>query len=286
MKKIIYIKITKIGNKFDTFDIYDQFNNLIAGDVDSQTLIDGIGYTVDSSVLYIKLVSKGACAYEKIREIGESLADEFFMQETEIVETGCIWEHLNNSGIYNAYYGAIHPYIIEYPFFTSPHDDILQSFKDYSNVFTYVGNAKFSTANHIESDNIYFNKLIAYNNQQCSGLLKLVPKPRRNLKEYMKYPIYNSDSRSILFTKSDNFYQVNGIYDILKDKNIQMFLPFQGSLSIDKVLNQENMIYTPRSFSKALLRAKDSKVRLILDDRSNVHIISRFVYTENQISYK
>ena len=65
-----------------------------------------------------------------------------------------------------------------------------------------------------------------------------------------------------------------------------MFLPFQGSLSIDKVLNQENMIYTPRSFSKALLRAKDSKVRLILDDRSNVHIISRFVYTENQISYK
>jgi len=286
MVKVIYIKLTKIGNTLDTFDVFDQFGNLIAGDVGSKTLIDGIGYTVDSSVLYIKLVSKGACNYEKVKEIGISTADDFFLKETEITKTGCIWEHLNNSGIYNAYYGAIHPYIIEYPFFTSPHDDILQSFKDYSNVFTYVGNAKFSTANHIESDNIYFNKLIAYNNQQCSGLLKLVPKPRRNLKEYMKYPIYNSDSRSILFTKSDNFYQVNGIYDILKDKNIQMFLPFQGSLSIDKVLNQENMIYTPRSFSKAPLRSKDSRLRLMLDNRSTVHIISRFVYTENQISYK
>jgi hypothetical protein len=58
------------------------------------------------------------------------------------------------------------------------------------------------------------------------------------------------------------------------------------SLSIDKVVNQENMDYGPRSFKKATLRAKELKVRHILDNSATTHLVSQFIITPAQISYK
>jgi hypothetical protein len=46
------------------------------------------------------------------------------------------------------------------------------------------------------------------------------------------------------------------------------------------------MDYGSRSFKKAPLRAKELKVRHILDDQSNVHLVSQFLTTPSQISYK
>ena len=285
MVKVIYIKLTKVG-KFDSFNIYDQYNNLIAGDVSSDLLIDGVSYTVDESVSAIKLSSTGSCAYEKVEEITTMTADSFFLSDVEITRTGCIWRHLTNAGIYNSYYGSISPYIIEYPFQYEYHDQILQSVQDYTKAYKYTANAKYSTATHIETDDDFFNKSIIYNGQQCTGILNLVPKPVRNLKEYMSYPKYNSDSKTIIFTKSDNFYQYNDFYDILKDQGDNIFIPSCTSLSIDKVVNQDNMNYSKRSFTKAPMRAKFSKIRHILDDKSNIHLVSRFITTDTQISYK
>ena len=286
MSKIVYIKLTQTGPTSGPFDIYDQSNNLIATGVTRRELIDGVSYTVADSVTAIRMVSTGICAYERTVVLNDG-GDHGSSGET-IIATGCIWKHLVTIGAYNTYYGNVFPYIIEYPFHASPQDEILQSFKDYTNVYQYVETypATFSTATFVELDDVYFNKMIAYNNQQCSGLLKLDPKPRRNLKEYMSYPKYNTDSRTIVFTKSDNFYQINGMYDVMTSKSVQMFVPSCESMSIDKVLNQSNMTYSPRSFMKAPLRSKDSKIRLMLDDRGDVHMVSRFVLNSNQISYK
>jgi hypothetical protein len=57
-------------------------------------------------------------------------------------------------------------------------------------------------------------------------------------------------------------------------------------MSIDKEVNQENMDYGLRSFKKATLRAKELKVRHILDNSSTVHLVSQFILTPAQISYK
>ena len=57
-------------------------------------------------------------------------------------------------------------------------------------------------------------------------------------------------------------------------------------INIDKVINQSNMDYGPKSFGKSTLRAKNLKVRHILDDSSTTHIISQFIVTPSQISYK
>jgi hypothetical protein len=144
----------------------------------------------------------------------------------------------------------------------------------------------FNDNSKIETNTVYFNKAILYNGQQSSGVLELVPKPINNLKEYMKYPIYNVESKTITFTKSDNFYQYNTFWSLVKDKSVPLFLTGCDSLSIDKIVNQPNMDYGKRSFKKEPLRAKDLKVRHVLDNRSDAHLISQFIITPSQISYK
>jgi hypothetical protein len=46
------------------------------------------------------------------------------------------------------------------------------------------------------------------------------------------------------------------------------------------------MNYGTMSFRKDPLRAKDLKVRHILDNRSDAHLVSQFITTPEQISYK
>ncbi len=128
--------------------------------------------------------------------------------------------------------------------------------------------------------------LVLYNDQQSTGVLELVAKPMNNLNAYLKYPVYNTDSKTITYTKSDNFYQYNTFWSLVKDKSIPLFTKTCESLSIDKVVNQINMDYGKRSFKKEPLRAKDLKVRHILDNSDETHLVSQFIITPSQISYK
>jgi hypothetical protein len=202
--------------------------------------------------------------------------------------TASLWRHLTNPVIYNTYYGCIKPYIIEYPFSYQFNDEILQNVKDYTRAYKYLPSVKgvFDDSRKIEIDNEWFNKAVLYNGQQSSGVLELVPKPMNNLKDYLKYPIYNVDSKTITFTKSDNFYQYNTFWGLVKSKQVPLFVNTCETMSIDKIVNQENMDYGKRSFKKEPLRAKYLKVRHILDNKDDVHLVSQFITTPAQISYK
>jgi hypothetical protein len=102
----------------------------------------------------------------------------------------------------------------------------------------------------------------------------------------MQYPKFNIDSKTITYTKSDNFYQYNTFWAVQKSSQIPLFNASCESLSIDKAINQNNMDYGSRSFKKAPLRAKELKVRHILDNSSTTHLVSQFIVAPSQISYK
>jgi hypothetical protein len=196
-------------------------------------------------------------------------------------DLGSGWLHNTLEGTYNTNYGNIVPYIIEYPFAYKFQDEILQSVKDYSKV-----NRMTNAQTFVQTSNIFFNKAIVYNDQQCSGVLNLVSKPLNNLSSYLQYPKYNSDSKDILFVKSDNFYNYNGFWDIVKDYEEPIWLPDCTANTENKILNTTNLDYSNRSFKKYPIRGKDCKIRQILDNRSDVRITSQFIATESQISYK
>lgn len=288
MAKNITIKLTKIGSSIGPFTIYDQFKNIIAENVEKTTLVTGVTYVVDDTVNLITIKSTGKCNTEKTVSLKNITKQEYSTIRLIKSSTACLWQHLKNPTIYNTFYGKTEPYIIEYPFAFQYYDEILQNVKDYTKAYKYSNNpyGVFDSNAKIETDRVWFNKAIVYNGQQTSGMLNLVPKPLHNMKEYLSYPKYNSDSKTITVTKSDNFYQYNTFWSIVKDKTQPLFIYSCENLSIDKILNQVNMDYSQRSFKKEPLRAKELKVRHILDDRDDAHLTSQFIYAPSQNSYK
>jgi len=288
MSKTISIKLTKTGPNVGPFNILDLAGNILASSILLSSLIDGIAIVVDDDVEYIVLESLEGCTFKKTIQL-ENINQQDWINEKYVEDnTGCIWTHLKNTTLYNYYYGKIEPYIIEYPFSYNFQDEILQNIKDYSEVFKYLPSTVgvFDNNRKVQTNKNWFNKAILYNGQQCSGVLELVPKPENNLFEYLKYPLFNSDSKTITFTKSDSFYQYNTFWSVEVDSEIPMFTTSCESLSIDKVINQSNMDYGQRSFKKSPLRARELKVRHILDNSSTTHIVSQFIITPAQISYK
>ena len=271
------------------FTIKDDLDNTLGTNVTLSSLIHGITYEVDSKVEVITLISSGDCEYTKRFSVRRSVPlVEYQNIQFQPLRTGCVWTHLRNDTLYNYYYGDIKPYVIEYPFAYKYHDQILQNIKDYSKVYTYIPSllGEFDANSKIQTDDKYFNKAVLYNGQQSTGILELVPKPMNNLSAYLQYPILNSDSKTITFAKTDSFYQYNTFWALQKDEQVPLFKTSCESKSIDKVVNQDNMDYGDLSFKKSQLRAKNVKVRHILDNSSTTHIVSQFIVAPAQISYK
>ena len=288
MSKVITIKLTKAGVRTGPFKISDNYGNVLGTSIPRSQVISGITYSVSDDVTVIIIESIGKCKTRLQMPIEELCITDIAAIEFIPTNTPSLWKHLANTLIYNTFYGNIEPYVIEYPFAYEYYDEILQNVKDYTKAYRYlpIPDGVFNDNAKIETNTVYFNKAVLYNGQQSSGILELAPKPINNLKEYMKYPVYNADSKTITFTKSDNFYQYNTFWSLVKDKSLPLFVTGCESLSIDKVVNQPNMDYGKRSFKKEPLRAKDLKVRHILDNRSDAHLISQFIITPAQISYK
>lgn len=288
MAKTVIIKLTGAGNRTGPFTIYDNLDNVLAVDVTKEQLIVGQSYTVADAITTIVLKSTGKCQTVISMSIQSLTVEQIAAITYTELNTASIWKHLNNISIYNKFYGNIEPYIIEYPFAYEYHDEILQNVKDYTRAYKYFNNLNgvFNDNAVIQTDDQWFNKAIVYNGQQSSGILELVPKPINNLKEYLKYPLYNADSKTITYTKSDSFYGYNTFWSLVKNKAVPLFVTSCESLSIDKVVNQVNMDYGKRSFKKEPLRAKGLLVRHILDNSSEAHLVSQFITTPAQISYK
>jgi hypothetical protein len=289
MSKTIIIKLKAAGTRLSRFSIYDNVGNLLASNVPKSQLISGLAVTVDSSVNVIVIKAEGNTCCGKSWNIPVTTIKKYELAAIQFQEqnTASLWRHLTNPVIYNTFYGCTVPYVIEYPFAYQYHDEILQNVKDYTKAYRYLptDDGIFNDNRRIAIDE-YFNKAILYNDQQSTGILELVAKPMNNLKEYLKYPIYNTESKTITYTKSDNFYQYNTFWGLVKDKSLPLFIKSCESMSIDKLVNQVNMDYGKRSFKKEPLRAKDLKVRHILDNSSETHLVSQFIYTPAQISYK
>jgi len=290
MSKTILVKITKSGSRITAFNITDNYGNVLCTNVSKESLIVGVAYTVGDAVTVITLTSVGENCFNDVLNITLSsiYRDQIPAISFTELNTGSIWRHLTDPTLYNHYYGTLASYIIEYPFAYEYYDEILQNVKDYTKVYKYLPSLDgvWNDNRKIQTNDKYFNKAIVYNDQQSSGILELVKKPTNNLAAYNTYPILGAESKTITFTKSDNFYQFNTFWNVAVDSQIPLFTNTCQSLSFDKIINQDNMNYTTKSFRKQTIRAKDSKVRLILDNSSNTHLVSQILFAPSQISYK
>lgn len=285
---LIVIKLKKTNSKTTLFNIYNSSNILLLENITKESLITGLTLEIEDNSKTITIESIGRCYNKKIFPISSFTIIEYANFKHTICKSAATYKHLTNVKLYNNFYNKIEPYIIEYPFSYKFQDEILQSVQDYSKVFTYLKNQDnlFDNNLKIQIDDKWFNKAVLYNSQQSSGLLLLEQKPKNNMTAQFSFPKYNVNSKTILYTKSDNFYQFNTFWALQKDSQQPLFLNSCESLSIDKIINELNMDYGIKSFKKATLRAKDLKIRYVLDNTSEINIVSQFTTNNTQISYK
>lgn len=200
-------------------------------------------------------------------------AEEFYQATAD-----SIYVHHKQFTKFNNFNGMLSEYSIEYPIAYKHRDELLQSIQDYTIIRQYNDYQEW-----IQVDDVYFDEVILYNAQQCSGRRKLSPRPT-SMNSYLKYPVYNTDNINITYTKSNSFYQYNTFWSVIKDKKQPIWK--SSSLSPFKELNQDNMNYKKLSYQKAPLMAKDIKIRHILNSTDEYKFISQFIASQSIESFK
>jgi hypothetical protein len=190
-----------------------------------------------------------------------------------------VWDHNNTYNLFNNFFGTDYPYIIEYPFSYKYLDQLLQYVEEYVTILKYE-----DFDNYYEPDEtLYFTQSVVYNKQASTGLMNLVPKDINNMSQYISYPKYNTNSIDILVSKVDHLMSYNMIWNNLKVPNSTQWTNTCSPETGGKELNSSNFEYTNSSFKKYPLRAKDTKVRHILNkENTDFKILSKFVITKTQ----
>lgn len=188
-----------------------------------------------------------------------------------------IYKH--SFGKFNYFYDSVHPYTIEYPLNNQSYkDDILQSVSDGAETYTYVGTTR------IQDNQRYFNRAWIYNDEKSSGELELIKKDRNNLSQSISYPKFLEDKTQILYTKADNLHNFNSFWNLVKIPSLP-FTENSCNRSDGKSPVKSNHKYGVNTYGKEALRGKNFRVRLTLDNASDLYITSRFLITEQQVSH-
>ena len=107
-----------------------------------------------------------------------------------------------------------YPFEIEFPTSTS-------------NTITTIRNGEYVLENYIFSNDGFsahevldhnFDQAVVYNNEQISGALNLVLKPKNDPMGMLTYPRINPNSIDILFSKEENKYRFNQFWDITRER--------------------------------------------------------------------
>lgn len=276
MPKTIVVKLTGYTRPGAVFTIKTPDNNVLSENLDMDKICSGVALIVDDSVnvVIVEALYRNK-VFKKVFPVGQIYKDELAFLPCRRIYKGSVWVHGKKEDLYNSFYGFIEPYVLEYPFFSSYQDEVIRAVEDYTRAYEYIGKEK------IGSDK-YFNKAIIYNDTQSTGILELEKKPFGNLNKYMSYPVFKDNSKVITYTKSDNIYKYNTFWDIVKSKEKPLFLKNKDGISVFKVINEENMDYSNRSYQKYRILSKDTRVRHILDNVQNLQLINQFVLLNTQ----
>lgn len=194
-----------------------------------------------------------------------------------------IWNHNLSSLSYQTYYGTLYPYILEFPISNVPQREMIKSVTVNTDILKYLNETDYYSMNSLndENYNVFFNKAIIYNKEQCSGVLNLIETPINNSFLRAQYPIHNPDSISILYSKTNKVYSFNTFYDITRNHENQQPIftndwdQLQNEYPIDKVINIDSTLYANLA-KKVPLISNQTCVRLIQDQYSRYKFINNF----------
>lgn len=182
---------------------------------------------------------------------------------------------------YQVFYGKLYPFIVEVQSRQDINNNTIQSIEYYLDVIRY----------HNEFDTFYnrtktFSKAIVYNERQTSGMLNFKVSNPEDLSEVGKYPRLTTEGFEILTTNSENLWNFNQFWDVVRSQTNNMPIFNYDCNNVNKQLNPKALNYQKNDFDRALLRQRMCRVRLIQDIESNYKYIFNYSIQNQQQSFR
>lgn len=182
-----------------------------------------------------------------------------------------VWKHNEATESYCSFYDLDYPWEVEFAY-SDPHQvTSLESIEYQLECFKYFGTDRF----HILDEN--FDRAVIYNSEQCSGLLKLIPREYNRPFMILNYPRVTATATEIEVTKQEQKYRFNQFWDLTKNRG-QFTLNWRTIFNTDangyrKVLNQNNIEYDKEPRNKKKIRHNSTSLILRKNKSNNVKML-------------
>jgi len=184
-----------------------------------------------------------------------------------------LWRHNKTCQSFCNYYGVEYPFEVEFQINTKFQVSTLKSIEYYLENYIYDQNCN---DRFLELDR-NFDEVEIYNNEQVSGVLKLVKSPKNDIKSLLAFPKVTANFIEILYSKEEQKYKFNQFWDIVKDrgefstaKNVIWKTKANG---YERILNILAVDYRKPELQRKKFRHYDNKVRLRKLVNANVQML-------------
>jgi len=268
---------------YRVFVVYDSSDNVIEffslGSDRMQYYFQDVSFTVSYSPLLKKFIS----FHDWHPDFGAGSNNGFFT-----VNENKIWKHNTSCDSFCNFYGVQYPFEVEFETDLGNNVTTIRSLEFNVEVRKYADDCN----SYFHDLDAFFDRMVIYNSEQCSGYLDLVLKPKNNPILALQYPKATLlPSIQVLYEKVEQKYRVNQFWDIVKDRGEysgaeNIFIKYEldgyrrfldnSALDYNKPVTQHKRI---RHFSNLVWLIKNYQ-----KNDNNKKIIVYLSNTKNQIS--
>lgn len=197
-----------------------------------------------------------------------------------------IWAHNDRWDSYCNYYGVDYPWEVDIPLPTGDNVSTIRSIEYLLEVFNFSNDGK--DKNHILDSN--FDRMIMYNSEQISGLLRGNISSKDNPIADLDYPILSPNWIDVLFSKEENKYRWNQFFDITNDRgefsgnDISMWNT--NADGVHKKINPFYVDYLKNDLQQKKMRHYDNSVILRRNVSGEDKMILKLFSSKNLISFR
>lgn len=197
------------------------------------------------------------------------------------IKDNAFWKHNDSFDSYCNYYGQDYAWEIEYPIVTPNNITTLRSIEYTLDTYRFYNDGQ--DAHHVLDQN--FDRAIVFNSEQISGLLKLNIKGKNAPLDLISFPMINTNSIDILFSKEENKYRFNQFWDITNDRGefTGLTLPMWNTAcsGFEKIINPLNVDYAKSALQRKKFRHYGNSIILRKNVSGNNKMVLKLVNSKH-----
>ena len=205
---------------------------------------------------------------------------------------GGLWRHNVRCDSFANFYGVDYPWEIDMISNTGQQVNTIRSFEYQLETYVYKGDPQYNMCGGDKWEDLDFNfdASIVYNNDQVSGLLKLIPQPFNSPWENLNYPIIGGNNIDILVSKVEHKFRFNQFWDITNDRgeftNAEQPIFSTSCNGYVRPLNTINLNYSKEATQRKKFRHYSNNVILRRNVSGNRKMLLRLNNTKLLLSQR